>query len=678
MIKNRRQGFTLAEALVTLVIMSLVLAATIPIVRTASNQPAEAPWKYVVRGNLINNNAVYTAPENNSLTVMGDNRIPFDDGINEGDLPTIFSSQINPKIAVVTQASKEANPVISRHLVDFYEKSGTNKHKSIGKISFDRNFNLAIGTNSLDTTVRGASADVAAPNDTNGWYKLGDDAKGAANTAVGQYSMAGEHRYINKDSSNSYRTLTGTENSSLGAFSLQNLTTGSYNVALGSYAMQMSKTSDANIAIGSSSMGNTEGTCNIAIGVNALLGSKIVSDGNTLGKVQGNVAIGYNALVAAHNETSGTANTNGSYNISIGANTMTKITSGKDNVAIGNNAMTNYGAESSSNVVIGSGNGGGAASNKCTHNTILGYSAMPAITSGTSNVAIGFASLYANTTGYNNIAIGNNSLQSNTTGLGNIAIGSSVGISGNGNNKLYIGGFMDGNAVRHTGTNALIYGDMENRKLTVNGDFTINGSGYIKDSTTGTLHKIVTESDLRKLTYMYPAGVTLNNSAYVGVPSTDLIVSDARLKNISGDNTAGLKEITQLKVKNFTYKNDKKKTPHVGVIAQDLQKVFPNSVFQDGLSKYFKISREEIFWACVNAIKELNEKIQDIVAKIVGLDEKIKILESKNKMYEEKITNLEHKNKLYEERLQAIEFQIAKQLESNTKDLTKLEDAKAE
>lgn len=674
---KRRQGFTLAEALITLVIMGLVLAATMPIVRTASNQPAEAPWKYIVRGNLINNNAVYTAAENNSLAVAGDNKIPYDDGIREGDLPTIFASQINPKIAIVTQGAKDSNPVISRHLLDFYEKSGTNKHKSIGKISFDRNFNLAIGTNALDTTARQATANVANPDDTDGWYKLGASAKGAANTAVGQYAMGGSSKLIEKDTSGSYRLLEGNENSSLGAFSMQHLTTGSYNVALGSYSMQFSKTSDANVAIGSSSMANIEGTGNVAIGVNALLGNRNVSDGATLGKVQGNVAIGYNALVAAHNETSGTANTSGSYNISIGANTMTKITSGKDNVAIGNNAMTNYGAESSSNVVIGSGNGGGAASNKCTHNTILGYSAMPAITSGTSNVAIGFASLYTNTTGYNNIAIGNNSLQSNTTGLGNIAIGSSAGTGANGNNKLYIGGFMDGNAVRYTGTNALIYGDMENRRLTVNGDFTISGTGYIKTSS-GTTSKIVTEADLQRLTYRYPTGVTLGGTAYVGVPDTGYIISDARLKNISGDSTAGLKEISQLKVKNFTYKNDKKKTPHVGVIAQDLQKVFPHSVFQDGLSKYFKISREEIFWACVNAIKELNEKFQDLAAKITGLDEKIRILESRNKMNEEKITKLEHQNKLYEERLQAIEFQIAKQLENSTKVQNKLEDAKAE
>ena len=204
MIKKSKYGFTLAEALITLVIMGLVLAATMPIVRTASNQPAEAPWKYIVRGNLINNNAVYTAAENNSLAVAGDNKIPYDDGIREGDLPTIFASQINPKIAIVTQGAKDSNPVISRHLLDFYEKSGTNKHKSIGKISFDRNFNLAIGTNALDTTARQATANVTNPDDTNGWYKLGASAKGAANTAVGHYAMGRASKLIEKDTSGRY------------------------------------------------------------------------------------------------------------------------------------------------------------------------------------------------------------------------------------------------------------------------------------------------------------------------------------------------------------------------------------------------------------------------------------------------------------------------------------------
>ncbi len=671
MINQRRQGFTLAEALITLVVMSLILAATMPIVRTASNQPAEAPWKYIVRGNLINNNAVYTASENNALAVAGDNKIPYDDGISEGDLPTIFASQINPKISIVTQPAKSSNPVISRHLLDFYEKNGTNKHKSIGKISFDRNFNLAIGTNALDTTVRDATANVAAPTDANGWYKLGSDAKGAANTAVGQYSMGGTDRLILKDTAGSYRILEGTENSSLGAFSLQHISTGSYNVALGSYAMQFSRSGDANVAIGSSSMGKADGTGNVAIGVNALLGSNTVSTaGSTLGKVQGNVAIGYNALRAAHNEYTGsTTNTNGSYNVSIGANTMTLISSGKDNIAIGNGAMQNYGATSYSNVVIGNGNAGSTSGHQCSYNVVMGYNSMPAITNGHTNVSIGYKAMEDNTSGYENISIGHQALYKNTTGIGNIAIGpSAAGTVSGSNNKLYIGGYYStSGTVSYTGTDALIYGDMANRKLT------INGEAYIRNSS-GVSSKIVTYDDLTKLTYNNAYGTAVS----INVPASAGLFSDIRLKNVSGDNTAGLKEISQLKVKNFTYKNDKKKTPHVGVIAQDLQKVFPNSVFQDGLSKYLKISREEIFWACVNAIKELNEKVQDIVAKIAGLDEKIKILESKNKMYEEKITNLEHKNKLYEERLQAIEFQIAKQLESSSKVQNKLEDVKAE
>lgn len=676
MINQRRQGFTLAEALITLVVMSLILAATMPIVRTASNQPAEAPWKYIVRGNLINNNAVYTASENNALAVAGDNKIPYDDGISEGDLPTIFASQINPKISIVTQPAKSSNPVISRHLLDFYEKNGTNKHKSIGKISFDRNFNLAIGTNALDTTVREATANVAAPTDANGWYKLGSDAKGAANTAVGQYSMGGTDRLILKDTAGSYRILEGTENSSLGAFSLQHISTGSYNVALGSYAMQFSRSGDANVAIGSSSMGKADGTGNVAIGVNALLGSNTVSTaGSTLGKVQGNVAIGYNALRAAHNEYTGsTTNTNGSYNVSIGANTMTLISSGKDNIAIGSGAMQNYGATSYSNVVIGNGNTGGSGSNQSYYNTVVGYGAMPAVTNGHTNVSVGYNSMERNTTGIQNVSIGHKALGSNTTGVGNIAIGPSAAGTVNSSNKLYIGGYYNNstNSTTYTGTNALLYGDMANKTLDVNGRLTINGEAYIKNSS-GASSKIVTYDDLTKLQYEIYA-----MKGNLIVPKAENLFSDIRLKNVSGDNTAGLKEISQLKVKNFTYKNDKKKTPHVGVIAQDLQKVFPNSVFQDGLSKYLKISREEIFWACVNAIKELNEKVQDIVAKIAGLDEKIKILESKNKMYEEKITNLEHKNKLYEERLQAIEFQIAKQLESSSKVQNKLEDVKAE
>ena len=128
--------------------------------------------------------------------------------------------------------------------------------------------------------------------------------------------------------------------------------------------------------------------------------------------------------------------------------------------------------------------------------------------------------------------------------------------------------------------------------------------------------------------------------------------SDARLKNISGDNTAGLNEINKIEVKNFTYKNDEKKEPHVGVIAQQLQKIFPNSVVK-GEDGYLRIKTEEIFYAMVNSIKELFAKVQDLTAKVVGLDKRITELEAQNKM-------LLEQNKAFEKRLEKLEKQAAK------------------
>ena len=130
------------------------------------------------------------------------------------------------------------------------------------------------------------------------------------------------------------------------------------------------------------------------------------------------------------------------------------------------------------------------------------------------------------------------------------------------------------------------------------------------------------------------------------------IPSDIRLKNISGDSTAGLKEINAIEVKNFTYKDDKEKTPHVGVIAQQLQKIFPNSVSKDDKG-YLRIKTEEIFYAMVNSIKELCKQIQDLTAKVTGLDKRITELEKQNKM-------LQEQNKAFEKRLQKLEKQSAK------------------
>ena len=106
--------------------------------------------------------------------------------------------------------------------------------------------------------------------------------------------------------------------------------------------------------------------------------------------------------------------------------------------------------------------------------------------------------------------------------------------------------------------------------------------------------------------------------------------SDRRLKYVGKDNNDGLAKIKQLKVFNYVYKKDTTKTPHVGVIAQDLQKVFPNAV-KKGTDGFLTIRMEDMFYAVINAIKELDAKYQAQEKRINDLEKRIEKLEAKSK-----------------------------------------------
>lgn len=93
------------------------------------------------------------------------------------------------------------------------------------------------------------------------------------------------------------------------------------------------------------------------------------------------------------------------------------------------------------------------------------------------------------------------------------------------------------------------------------------------------------------------------------------ITSDVRLKNVGERFTAGLSEIKKLNVYNYTFKNDPNKLPQVGVIAQDLKMVFPNAVTK-GEDGYYKIRWDEMLYAAINAVKELNTKVAKIADRI--------------------------------------------------------------
>lgn len=110
-----------------------------------------------------------------------------------------------------------------------------------------------------------------------------------------------------------------------------------------------------------------------------------------------------------------------------------------------------------------------------------------------------------------------------------------------------------------------------NGNLIVKGRIVTNPEVYSKNKVYDYCALAITEGSANDYAYYRYCGSEAENIL-------DVIASDRRLKYVGKDNNDGLAKIKQLKVFNYVYKKDTTKTPHVGVIAQDLQKVFPNAV----------------------------------------------------------------------------------------------------
>lgn len=442
------------------------------------------------------------------------------------------------------------------------------------------------------------------------------------------------------------------------------------NVLLGGAYPNLDNTPDNieardNVAIGYQSMNalkNAQG--NTALGLSAL-------SENISGKY--NTAIGYNAGSALHE----------SYNTYIGAGAGEKA-SGSRNTAVGYQA--GYNNSGSVNVFVGA-NAGRTGSGS--YNVGIGYDALRSV-SGNYNVAIGTGALKNLTTGSYNTAIGYNACSEVTTGSHKTCIGYNSGPGANTQTsymsatgswsrgqtvsdylgsktdnleRTYIGGRpynYGGDAVMEIhnvgGTNSNLInnpGVKSNTTTVINGNLIVRGRammtigsklwsfvevdpkgssaehsmGYYSNNNVGT----ILAGNQQDYTVCYDTKVNTGilPVKLKGGVCLDSTSSDRRLKNIGTRNLAGLKELNQLKIYDYTFKNDKSKHSQIGVMAQDLQKVFPNSVFE-GPDGYLRIRWDEMFFASINAIKELDRKIVSLVNRATKVETQIAKLEQEN------------------------------------------------
>ena len=113
-------------------------------------------------------------------------------------------------------------------------------------------------------------------------------------------------------------------------------------------------------------------------------------------------------------------------------------------------------------------------------------------------------------------------------------------------------------------------------------------------------------------------------------------LSDARMKDLTGEYQKGLNEILQLKPVTFTYKAGNSRElnsnePQIGFVAQDVQKIFPEAVTEckDG---YLDFNIHAVNVALVNAVKELKAENEQL--KMTNEKYEVRLAEIENMLRE--------------------------------------------
>jgi trimeric autotransporter adhesin len=224
------------------------------------------------------------------------------------------------------------------------------------------------------------------------------------------------------------------------------------------------------------------------------------------------------------------------------------------------------------------------------YNTASGRRSLYTNTEGDNNTASGFYSLYSNTTSDQNTALGSYSLFSNTTGTNNTASGYySLYSNTTGTNNTGLGKNSRASAVDATNQTVIGY----------------EATGQADNS-------VVLGNDSVTAVYMAEdsgAKVYAGEGSFTGdmtIGGDVNVSSDARLKSNIISLGSTLSKLLLIDGKTYTMNKDGDKK--IGVLAQDIQKVFPELVSEDD-NQMLAVNYQGLVPVLINAIKEQEDKI---------------------------------------------------------------------
>ena len=669
---NKLKAFTLAEVMILLLTLSILMAAFAPVfTRRADNYSAEEVWTFVPGDD--NNDAYFDVPSktHTAQAFVGISPANKLDVMNASNVKNPAYNETTPLYSkLILRANKLGGTYgnsLQNQLQFRYATSNNSTAGSIVGALFAGNQNMLVGGKYESIS------DTARANTSFGSASLSALTSGIGNTAVGTNALTAMK-------SGSYNTVVGVDSGT----KVQN---GSYNTVIGSHSLN-NATANKNTIVGYSA-GNG-GTGNTAVGNFALqksTGSYNTAAGNYALKVlssgNNNTAIGYNSMSKL---------TSGSNNTAFGDNSCLQLTNGSNKTCIGSfsgsvkeGEGTNFKPSdklfsgSDERVFIGSiptSNMGGNVKPGAVlevHNiNSTNSNASPITNAGNSSVVINGNLIVRGQTYLEFPLI----RQRHFNGEKNFPAVSRIPkglVLFRLNESGSLKGFSGYDGTQRTGQSRDdCAGDCKTHVFkdiapgcvcTVVGGGATTTDYNLGSYTVSTSYDWTTKTNNSNGTTgcdangnssnqsCYTDGSTGKNICLARTPEggnaatkfTDLpyahmkgqnsccpnLKSDIRLKNVGEKFTAGLNEIRNLNVYNFTFKNDPNKTPRVGVIAQDLKKVFPSAVFKDSHG-YYMIRWDEMFYAAINSIKELNTKIEKLASKIANDRQRLSALKNDN------------------------------------------------
>jgi len=124
----------------------------------------------------------------------------------------------------------------------------------------------------------------------------------------------------------------------------------------------------------------------------------------------------------------------------------------------------------------------------------------------------------------------------------------------------------------------------------------------------------------------FVSGTTVNSDAFVvyfngnATLSGDLTInSDERLKDNIQPLGSTLNKLHQIEAKTYSFKKDEEHTPKIGVLAQEVQAVFPELV-TEGADGILSVNYQGLVPVLINAINEQEVKMSEQDAKIAALE----------------------------------------------------------